>query len=73
MVPNKSFKYYTFVESVEEDGTVRTTTKRVEPYIKFYLADSWEEIVVDYKIVDSNDSFTIELNDSIPNIWIKVK
>ena len=72
--PNNSFKYYTFdVESVEEKGTITTTTKRVEPYIKFYLADSWEEIVVDYKIVDSNDSFTIELNDSIPNIWIKVK
>lgn len=67
LVPNNSFKYYTFnVESGEQ---------RVEPYIKFYLADSQEEIIVDYKLVDSEDksSFTVELNDSIPNIWIKVK
>lgn len=72
--PTKSFKYYTFnVESVKEDGTIETIQKRVEPYIKFYLKESQEEIIVDYQIVDSKDSFTIELNDPIPNIWIKVK
>lgn len=65
--PNNSFNYYTFnVESGEQ---------QVEPYIKFYLADSQEEVIVDYEIIDSEDksSFKIKLNDNIPNIWIKVK